>query len=376
VIEHALFTSFIQGGYECSTHKLKDGRRLDLIHSTQHDRFLIKDYERLSDYGISTVREGLRWHLIEQEPGKYDFSSVHPFLAAAQKLGIQIIWDIFHFGWPDHLNVFSEAWIESFQGLTTEFARLLRREAPGQNFVAPVNEISFVSWAGGDAAYINPFEKGRGAELKQQLVRANVEAARILLEELPDVRLVSPEPVIHIIGDPARPDDVHEAEAYRTSMFEAWDMVSGRLHPELGGKEQFLDVIGINYYDRNQWWNHGKTIRRGDPHYRPFREILQEVYGRYRRPMFISETGTEDAERPGWFAYIREEVAAAQQAGVPIQGICVYPILNHPGWDDNRHCYNGLWDYAQADGSREIYQPLAAEIPAGKPIGLSSTPNL
>ena len=45
-------------------------------------------------------------------------------------------------------------------------------------------------------------------------------------------------------------------------MFEAWDMLSGRVQPELGGDERYLDVIGVNYYDRNQWWNFGKTIFR------------------------------------------------------------------------------------------------------------------
>ena len=48
--------------------------------------------------------------------------------------------------------------------------------------------------------------------------------------------------------------------------------------------------------------------------------------------------------------------------GVRIEGICLYPILNHPGWVDDRHCHNGLWDYANDDGEREIYSPLAEEI--------------
>ncbi len=139
-------------------------------------------------------------------------------------------------------------------------------------------------------------------------------------------------------------------------------MLSGRAQPELGGDESYLDVIGINYYDRNQWWNHGKTIRRHEPEYRPFREILAEVYARYRRPLFISETGTEDLERPGWIRYIAEEARAAIRSGVDLEGICLYPILNHPGWDDDRHCFNGLWDYPGPDGQREIYQPLADEI--------------
>jgi hypothetical protein len=50
------------------------------------------------------------------------------------------------------------------------------------------------------------------------------------------------------------------------------------------------------------------------------------------------------------------------ERGIPIEGICLYPIVNHPGWDDDRHCHNGLWDYADAHGQREIYEPLEAEI--------------
>jgi len=357
-----IFASFLQAGFECSTHKLKNGKRLDLVASTQHDRFVDLDYSRLRDFGIQTVREGLRWHLIERERGRYDFSSALTILRAAQRHGIEIIWDVFHFGWPDFLDIFSAEWANALTDLAGEFGRLLRAESSGKRFVAAVNEISFVAWGGGDDAFINPFCKGRGHELKRQLVRSSVRASRALRSELPDVQLVSPEPVIHIVGDPARPDDVRSAEAYRTSMFEAWDMLTGRLHPELGGDESILDIIGVNFYDRNQWWNFGQTIHRGEPEYRPFREILREVYCRYRRPLFVAETGTENADRPDWFAYVWDEVQAAIAAGIPVHGVCLYPILNHPGWEDDRHCYNGLWDYAEPDGNRKVYDPLAEEI--------------
>jgi len=50
------------------------------------------------------------------------------------------------------------------------------------------------------------------------------------------------------------------------------------------------------------------------------------------------------------------------RAGVPVEGVCLYPILNHPGWDDDRHCFNALWDYPQANGERVIYRPLADEL--------------
>ena len=56
------------------------------------------------------------------------------------------------------------------------------------------------------------------------------------------------------------------------------------------------------------------------------------------------------------------EVRCAIAAGVPVGGICLYPIVNHPGWLDNRHCLNGLFDCADDSGRREIYQPLAREL--------------
>ena len=64
------------GGFECSTHRNRSGRRLDMIAATRHDEFAEQDYQRLLDLGIQTARDGVRWHLIETEPGKYDFASL------------------------------------------------------------------------------------------------------------------------------------------------------------------------------------------------------------------------------------------------------------------------------------------------------------
>jgi hypothetical protein len=363
-----LFNSFWQAGFECSTHVLKNGKRLDLVSSTRHDVLVDRDFARLKDVGILTAREGLRWHLIETAPRQYDFSSALAILRAAQQQGIQIIWDLLHFGWPSYLDIFGPTWIDAFGAFASAFGRVLAKEMSGPAFVAPINEISFLAWAGGDTAYLNPFATGRGADLKRQLVRGAIKASEAVRGEMSTIHLVSPEPVIHIVGDPARPDDVRQAAEYRSSMFEAWDMLTGRAQPELGGKPSYIDVVGVNYYDRNQWWNHGNTIWRDEPEYRPFREILAEVYQRYQRPLFVSETGTENEGRPDWLAYIADEVRAVVASGVPVEGICLYPILNHPGWDDDRHCYNGLWDYPQPDGSRQIYQPLADELERQKQL--------
>ena len=77
------FQSFFLGGFECSSHRRCDGRRLDLLAATGHDRLADADHEELARHGIRTVRDGLRWHLIEQSPGQYDWSSFLPILRAA-----------------------------------------------------------------------------------------------------------------------------------------------------------------------------------------------------------------------------------------------------------------------------------------------------
>jgi beta-glucosidase/6-phospho-beta-glucosidase/beta-galactosidase len=334
-----------------------------MLASSRHEEFAKEDYRRLQEFGIRTVRLGARWHLIETEEGKYDCSSLEAFLRAAADTGTETILDLLHFGWPDHVDVFSPTFPRKFAQFVQAVARYIKRSGSPCTMFAPVNEISFLAWAGGDVACMNPFQTGRAAELKRALIQAATAASDVLLNELSSVRLVSPEPVIHIA--PVDRNDLtqaREAEMYRLSQFEAWDMLSGRVAPELGGRPEFLDIIGVNYYERNQWLHNCRTLTWSDPEYRPFGEILQEVWSRYHRPIFVSETGTEGDHRPEWFNYICGEVAAAERQGVPVEGICLYPILNHPGWDDDRHCHNGLFDYADDQGYRETYRPLAQAI--------------
>ena len=358
-----LFDSFFMGGFECSTHRLRTGKRLDEIAATRHDRFARKDYLRLHGQGMRVAREGLRWHLIERKRRTYDFASALPLVRAAGETHTQIIWDLCHYGWPDWLDLFDPGFVPAFARLAAAFGRFLANESDQVPFISPVNEISFFSWAAGQTAYLNPFGFGRGDELKDQLVRSAIAAVEELWKINPRTRITQIDPVINVLPeDPSNEEQARAAEAYRRSQYDAWDMLAGRLKPHLGGAEKYLDIIGINYYVHNQWILEGSFIDQNNPRYRPFREIVKEVYDRYQRPLFLAETGIEDEERPAWLCYVCDEVRAAMLAGAQVEGICLYPVVNHPGWDDDRHCHNGLWDYPNDAGEREIYQPLAAEL--------------
>ena len=357
------FKSFFMGGFECSTHRDGRGRRLDLIASTRHDEFAKADYSRLRDLNIHTCRDGLRWHLIEREPFKYDFDSLRLQIDAVKETGIEVVWDLFHYGYPDDLDIFSDDFIERFASYSRAATEFLKSETGDRLFVCPVNEISFFSWIAGQVGTFYPSAKRRGGELKRRLVLSALASTAAIRSVAPDARIVMTDPAIHVVPQRDTPGARRAAEMYRRSQFEAFDMLTGRREPELGGSTDALDVIGLNYYFHNQWHHPSRRkIPRGHEVYRPLADILHEFHKRYGKPIFIAETGIEDDERPDWFRYVCEQTAIARSTSVDINGICLYPIVNHPGWADDRHCHNGLWDYADDNGHREIFQPLAAEI--------------
>jgi hypothetical protein len=284
---------------------------------------------------------------------------------AAHQAEVLVIWDLLHFGWPDHCDILSPDFVDRFDDYLRRVAEWFQRHAPAPYWFTPVNEISWVAWAGGTAGCINPFVTGRGLELKQQLVRCVLAAIDAIREIIPDARFTSVDPIVHVVPTPGRPEEVAIAAQRNESKFEALEMLYGRAYPELGGRAGLFDVVGVNFYPHNEWIlsEEGQGfIRTDEPHYKPFRELLADAYARFQAPLYISETGTEDEERVPWMRYVCQEVAAAMQSGIPIQGICIYPIVNHPGWIDDRHCYNGLWDYEDENGAREIYEPLEEEI--------------
>ena len=354
------FASFFMGGFECSTQKRRDGRRLDLIAATHHDVRAEIDYASCGQMGMRTLRDGLRWHLIERTPGVYDWSSWRPMLRAAKAAGVQVIWDICHYGWPEFLDLWSPRWVERFTAFAEAAARVFREETGETPLWCPMNEISFFTWSAGEIGYFFPAETGRGGELKRQLVRAGIAAAEACLRVDPRARFVWCEPLIKV--EPVAHLPLEEADDMHAGQFEAFDMIAGLRDPNLGGRPALLDVVGLNYYPHNQWYYEGPTIPMGHHAYTDMRDLLAVMARRYDRPILISETGSERNARAPWLHYVCEEVRAAMAAGADIQGVCLYPVLAYPGWDNDRHCDVGLFGTPEGGGERTVYQPLAKEL--------------
>lgn len=308
------------------------------------------------------ARDGFRWHLIEAKPGEYDWSSIRPMLRAARSQGIRVIWDLCHYGYPDWLDIWSNDFLDRFARFSSEAVKLIREESGQAPVICPVNEISFWAWLGGKEGKINPHTIGRPEEFKRLLVKAalvGIEAAR---RADPGTIVISAEPMIKIIRDTNDQVDIDAARDYDVSQFAAVDMMLGLQAPELRGHENAIDVIGVNFYPHNQWRLRGGPVPLGHHDYYPLGELLKEMYARYRKPILIAETGAEHSARPIWLSYIGQETRNALEAEVPIVGICLYPVTDYRGWDNDRICQVGLFCVADEAGERTVYRPLADEL--------------
>jgi hypothetical protein len=363
--------SFFLGGFECSAHRRADHKRLDLLDSTGHAQWVASDYAQLRSHGIRTMRDGIRWHLIEQPGGTYDWSSFLPMLHAASDAGVQVIWDLCHYGYPDHLDIWRPEFVDRFARYAVEVTRLIRDETGQVPIFCPINEVSYWSWAGGDKAQIYPLSGHRGWELKHQLIRATIHAIELVRNIEPRTRFITAEPLINVVAHPDRPQDKDEAEAYRRAQFQTCDMLIGELWPGLGGRPEYLDIVGLNYYERNQWFlgdaHQPEVIHPGSPFHRPLRDLLAEVYLRYGRPMLISETGAEGDSRGPWLESVCSEVNEAIASDIPVEGVCLYPVLDYHGWEDERHCPTGLLGLPDMNGHRPVYAPLASVLKRWQP---------
>jgi beta-glucosidase/6-phospho-beta-glucosidase/beta-galactosidase len=366
------FQSFFMGGFECATHRRRDQRRLDVVAHTQHDRCCAEDYSLLAQAGVRTVRDGLRWHLIESVPGVYNWASFLPMLRAAHATGTQVIWDLCHWGVPDWVDVFSEEFVPHFITFAAAAARLICDERAALGLTDPalycaINEVSFWSWVGGDVEHFHPFGRDRGQEMKKQLARASIGALRAVRAVDPNARFVQAEPLINISVNPRDthrdlPADRIAAAGHTEAQFQTWDMLAGLRNPELGGSPDLLDIVGVNYYWNNQWLHGGAPTPPGHLQHRPLHLMLYELWQRYRRPILITETGAESGGAVGWLAYIGAEVRQAQKLGAQIAGICLYPVMDYPGWDDERHCPCGLIEASPDWSARRLRADLVEEL--------------
>ena len=357
--DNVSFKTFWQAGFEGADHVNSKGQALDMVAQTGHLAQLDGDYRRLARCGILTIRESAGWRVVQGREAA-DFSTVIQRAAAAQRHGMQILWSAMHYGMPPGVDPLDADFAALFADYCGQLARALEPfRGDSAPVFTPINEISFHCWAISHSNIFHPWRSvgfERGDELKRILVRAAILGADAFRKVMPDARMLHVDPLVHIVAPANEPGLEAVAAAERAHQFDAWDMLAGRLHPELGGGPEYLDIVGVNYYPPNQW-ECGSNARLDwhlkDPRRRSLADLLDQAWRRYGRPIALSETSHLGSAKAPWLAHIVAETGAALRAGVPVEGICLYPAVDRPDWEDASHWHDsGLWHIAPNDPSR------------------------
>ncbi len=362
-----IFPTFFISGFECSTFLWKDRKRRNLVAETQHDRFAMQDYELLAHLGIAVSREAIPWPLVDQQ-GVYDFSPIDAMISAMKRQRIVPIWDLCHYGYPDDLDPFTEAFTHRYAAYCKAAAVYVVAHLEGPYFFTPINEITFFSFCGGEWGWVAPYKntKQDRFRLRLALCKAAIAGVKAIREVVPQARMVHIDPLVQVVAPRDRPDQQQAAwqETY-VDTFLAWDILYGKEHPELGGSPEILDIVGANNYSFGQmeYREHGphQALSPNDERIKPLCDLLHQVWDRYRRPLIIGETSGMNEGREDWLRDVMEESLAAVNKGIDLHGICLFPAVDMPDWHTGAWLHNGLYDVlVQGEQLRRV--PCAAYI--------------
>jgi UDP-galactopyranose mutase len=355
------FRSFWMGGFEGADHVNGAGVALDMARSSGHLRRLERDYAAAASLGLRTLRESVGWRLTEPAPGRFELARLRRTAAAARDADVQIVWTLMHYGTPADLDLQDDRLIERFADYAAAVARELKDADPSAvPIYNPINEIGFLSWAASETATFSPRPGApspdseasslrSGYAIKRRLARAALAAIDAIRAIDPRARFLHVEPLVHVVAPAGRPELQPLADQVAAYQWQAWDLIAGRIEPELGGSAAALDLLGVNHYHSGQWevvTEERLHWHERDPRRRPFAEQLAAAWRRYGRPLLVAETSHFGAGRAAWLDEVAAEVAAAQRDGIPIEGLCLYPLVDRPDWNDAGHWHHsGLWDH-------------------------------
>jgi hypothetical protein len=325
------------GGFEGADHVNGHGISLAMPVDSGHLDRLGRDYRRLRLLGFTAVRESLGWRTSESPHG-FDLRSLHMRMRAAERHGLQVRWTLMHYGVPAGLDLLDGdegVFVERFARFCAAVARaLVAYPSPTPRVYTPINEISFLTWAATSTGLLHPCSGDRphdGGALKARLVRAGLAGCAAIRQADPGAAMLWVEPLVHVRAPDARSALRQAALREHAAQFEALDMLTGRSDPALGGDPACVDLIGVNYYHSNQWehatrdplhWHLDHPLRR------PLSRMLRELHDRYRLPITLSETSHVGEGRAAWLRDLVRQVAIAHDNGIPIEAICLYPVVH------------------------------------------------
>lgn len=314
---------------ENSDFQRRKGRglyRQDEVKLIRHDEFLESDYQLLVDIGCVGVRDAARWYISHPAPHTFDWTWLDRVVKAAEKPNLRLYLDLWHYGYPDWLDLMQPEAVTHF----ADFARQIALRYPSLQHYCVSNEPSLLVDFAGRRGRWRPFMKRKDpSALRRQICRMIIAASRAILEVRPDAQLILPEPW-HAT------DKVSEDEQAAVL-----DTVLGQRDADLGGSPELITIIGLNHYR--------------DSTLPPFHRLILNARQRWGdKPLWFTETSGPPTgwQQSEWFWWMLAETRLANLHGANIPVFTWAPTISMYDWvDESRHLANGIW-IISADGQR------------------------
>ena len=292
--------------------------RQDEVRLIRHDEFLEADYQLLVDAGCVGVRDAAWWYVSHPAPHIFNWTWLDRVVAAAEKSGLKLYLDLWHYGYPDWLDILSPDAPLHF----ADFARSIAQRYPSLDYYCVCNEPSLLVEMGGRQGEWGPFLKDENpSAFRRQISRMIIEASKAILDVKPDAMLVIPEPW-HAT------DRISEDEQAAVL-----DTVLGLRDPQLGGCSDLVTIVGLNHYR--------------DSTLPPFHQLLINAKKRWpTTQLWVTETsgpptGWQQAE---WFWWMLAETRLAAVSGVNVPVFTWAPAISMYDWvDETLQLHNGIW---------------------------------
>lgn len=347
---------FIWGaGIECS---FLPHLNVDQFAWTQHDRFWREDLARArNELGISHLRYAFPWHVLEPRRGQFDWAYADERMAEFDKLGIELMLDVMHFGTPTWLKqaVGDPEFPEALEGFAEQLVTRYRHQV---KIWCPYNEPLVSALFSGDFGFWPPHSrKWRGyMPVLTRIVQGLNRSIRAIRRVMPEAT------VLHVDAAEAYKsrDKNLAVEVQRRNLrrFVVMDLLTGRVdkhHPlfpwltSFGMSEldldwfranpQSPDVLGLDYYAHSDWQidigSGGSVRQRRADHPLGFYGIGNEYWQRYGIPLMLSETSIEGQpiNREIWLETNIDHIRRLREEGVPVLGLVWWPMIDQLDWD-------------------------------------------
>lgn len=305
-----------------------------------HYRRYKDDFQILKSLNMNTFRFGIEWSRLEPSEGQWNEKEIQHYknyIAELRKQGIEPFMNLWHWTVPTWFEAKGgfkkKANLQYFDQFVTKVAEELLEDV---TYIITLNEpnvytsFSYLTgeWPPEEKSWVNFIR------VYWNLTRAHNRAYKILKAAKPSLQIGIAAQLANI--QPKRPQNsIDQMSTHFMRYFWNWWF--------LNRVDKYQDYIGFNYYFTDYWRGFGKRQNPSVPvndlgwYMEPegIYPLLVRVWGRYKKPIFITENGLADHKDQYRRWWLEETIIAMEKAiseGVDLRGYFHWSLLDNFEW--------------------------------------------